>query len=178
MTVIDSQRSAARRRPPRHPRSEPRVPAALAPHPHGPLHPGPPAPLGRDDGDGRRGDGRDRGRDPLGDGPPDRPGAFPALGRPRCPGSAPRSGRDMPVRGARPAVPGLPGLPCGGGPPHGAVPGMAAGLDPDPRHNQQEIILDAIHGALNQDYPDFEVIVIDDGLTDPTPHLAATTPRG
>ena len=52
---------------------------------------------------------------------------------------------------------------------------VAAGLDPDPRANEQEIILEAIHGALNQDYPDFEVIVIDDGSTDMTAHLAGTT---
>ena len=44
-----------------------------------------------------------------------------------------------------------------------------------PAFNEQEIILDAIQGALAQDYPDFEVIVIDDGSTDLTPHLAATT---
>jgi cellulose synthase/poly-beta-1,6-N-acetylglucosamine synthase-like glycosyltransferase len=44
-----------------------------------------------------------------------------------------------------------------------------------PARNEQEIILDAIHGALNQEYPDFEVIVIDDGSTDMTAHLAATT---
>jgi cellulose synthase/poly-beta-1,6-N-acetylglucosamine synthase-like glycosyltransferase len=44
-----------------------------------------------------------------------------------------------------------------------------------PALNEQEIILDAIHGALSQDYPDFEVIVIDDGSTDLTPHLAAST---
>jgi cellulose synthase/poly-beta-1,6-N-acetylglucosamine synthase-like glycosyltransferase len=44
-----------------------------------------------------------------------------------------------------------------------------------PAYNEQEIILDAVHGALNQDYPDFEVIVIDDGSTDMTAHLATTT---
>jgi cellulose synthase/poly-beta-1,6-N-acetylglucosamine synthase-like glycosyltransferase len=44
-----------------------------------------------------------------------------------------------------------------------------------PAHNEQEIILDAIHGALNQDYPEFEVIVIDDGSTDLTPQLTETT---
>ena len=43
-----------------------------------------------------------------------------------------------------------------------------------PAFNEQEIILDAIQGALMQDYPDFEVIVIDDGSTDLTPHLVAT----
>jgi biofilm PGA synthesis N-glycosyltransferase PgaC len=43
-----------------------------------------------------------------------------------------------------------------------------------PAFNEQEMILDAIQGALAQDYPDFEVIVIDDGSTDLTPHLAAT----
>jgi len=41
-----------------------------------------------------------------------------------------------------------------------------------PAYNEQEIICDAIHAALNQDYPDFEVIVIDDGSTDLTAHLA------
>src|SRR5262249_58148112 len=40
-----------------------------------------------------------------------------------------------------------------------------------PAYNEQELILDAVHGALNQDYPDFEVIVIDDGSTDMTAHL-------
>jgi cellulose synthase/poly-beta-1,6-N-acetylglucosamine synthase-like glycosyltransferase len=44
-----------------------------------------------------------------------------------------------------------------------------------PAHDEQEIILDAIHGALNQRYPNFEVIVIDDGSTDLTPYLAAAT---
>jgi poly-beta-1,6-N-acetyl-D-glucosamine synthase len=44
-----------------------------------------------------------------------------------------------------------------------------------PAHNEQEIIGDAIAGALDQDYPDFEVIVIDDGSTDLTAHVAATT---
>ena len=44
-----------------------------------------------------------------------------------------------------------------------------------PAFNEQEIILDAIGAALAQDYPDFEVIVIDDGSTDLTAHLAATT---
>jgi len=44
-----------------------------------------------------------------------------------------------------------------------------------PAYNEQEIILDAIHGALNQRYPNFEVIVIDDGSTDLTSHLAAST---
>ncbi len=44
-----------------------------------------------------------------------------------------------------------------------------------PAFNEQEMILDAIGGALAQDYPDFEVIVLDDGSTDLTPHLAATT---
>ncbi len=44
-----------------------------------------------------------------------------------------------------------------------------------PAFNEQEMILDAIQGALAQDYPDFEVIVLDDGSTDLTPHLAATT---
>ncbi len=44
-----------------------------------------------------------------------------------------------------------------------------------PAHDEQEIIGDAIAGALDQDYPDFEVIVIDDGSTDLTPHVAATT---
>jgi poly-beta-1,6-N-acetyl-D-glucosamine synthase len=44
-----------------------------------------------------------------------------------------------------------------------------------PAFNEQEIILDAIQGALAQNYPDFEVIVIDDGSTDLTSHLAATT---
>jgi cellulose synthase/poly-beta-1,6-N-acetylglucosamine synthase-like glycosyltransferase len=44
-----------------------------------------------------------------------------------------------------------------------------------PAFNEQEIILDAIQGALAQDYPDFEVIVIDDGSTDLTPFLASTT---
>ncbi|HEY7426209.1 MAG TPA: glycosyltransferase [Gemmataceae bacterium] len=45
-----------------------------------------------------------------------------------------------------------------------------------PAFNEQEMILDAIHGALSQDYPDVEVIVIDDGSTDLTPYLAATQP--
>lgn len=45
-----------------------------------------------------------------------------------------------------------------------------------PAFDEQEIILDAIHGAINQDYPDFEVLVIDDGSADLTAHLAATTP--
>jgi cellulose synthase/poly-beta-1,6-N-acetylglucosamine synthase-like glycosyltransferase len=45
-----------------------------------------------------------------------------------------------------------------------------------PAFNEQEMILDAIHGALSQDYADFEVIVIDDGSTDLTPYLAATQP--
>jgi cellulose synthase/poly-beta-1,6-N-acetylglucosamine synthase-like glycosyltransferase len=45
-----------------------------------------------------------------------------------------------------------------------------------PAFNEQEMILDAIHGALGQNYPDFEVIVIDDGSTDLTPYLAATQP--
>jgi cellulose synthase/poly-beta-1,6-N-acetylglucosamine synthase-like glycosyltransferase len=44
-----------------------------------------------------------------------------------------------------------------------------------PAFNEQELILDAIQGALAQDYPDFEVIVLDDGSADLTPHLAATT---
>jgi cellulose synthase/poly-beta-1,6-N-acetylglucosamine synthase-like glycosyltransferase len=44
-----------------------------------------------------------------------------------------------------------------------------------PAHNEQEIIADAIQGALDQDYPDFEVIVIDDGSTDLTAHLTAAT---
>ncbi len=44
-----------------------------------------------------------------------------------------------------------------------------------PAYNEQEIIVEAVHGALNQDYPDFEVIVIDDGSTDLTAHLAAMT---
>jgi cellulose synthase/poly-beta-1,6-N-acetylglucosamine synthase-like glycosyltransferase len=44
-----------------------------------------------------------------------------------------------------------------------------------PAHNEQEIILDAIHGALSQEYPDFEVIAIDDGSTDMTAHLAGAT---
>lgn len=45
-----------------------------------------------------------------------------------------------------------------------------------PAHNEQEIILDAIHGALNQRYPNFEVIVIDDGSLDLTSHLTTATP--
>ena len=45
-----------------------------------------------------------------------------------------------------------------------------------PAHNEQEIILDAIHGALNQRYPNFEVIVIDDGSVDLTSHLTSETP--
>ena len=44
-----------------------------------------------------------------------------------------------------------------------------------PAFNEQEIILDAIGGALAQDYPDFEVIVIDDGSTDLTPYLVTST---
>ena len=44
-----------------------------------------------------------------------------------------------------------------------------------PAFNEQETILDAIEGALGQDYPDFEVIVIDDGSSDLTPYLATTT---
>jgi cellulose synthase/poly-beta-1,6-N-acetylglucosamine synthase-like glycosyltransferase len=44
-----------------------------------------------------------------------------------------------------------------------------------PAFNEQATILDAIEGALAQDYPEFEVIVIDDGSTDLTPHLTAGT---
>jgi cellulose synthase/poly-beta-1,6-N-acetylglucosamine synthase-like glycosyltransferase len=44
-----------------------------------------------------------------------------------------------------------------------------------PAYNEQEIILDAIAAALNQNYREFEVIVIDDGSRDLTAHLAATT---
>jgi biofilm PGA synthesis N-glycosyltransferase PgaC len=44
-----------------------------------------------------------------------------------------------------------------------------------PAFNEQETILDAVGGALAQDYPDFEVIVIDDGSTDLTPYLVAKT---
>jgi poly-beta-1,6-N-acetyl-D-glucosamine synthase len=44
-----------------------------------------------------------------------------------------------------------------------------------PAHNEQQIIGDAIAGALDQDYPDFEVIVIDDGSTDLTAHVAGAT---
>jgi biofilm PGA synthesis N-glycosyltransferase PgaC len=44
-----------------------------------------------------------------------------------------------------------------------------------PAHNEQEIILDAVQSALHQCYPHFEVIVIDDGSTDLTSHLAALT---
>jgi poly-beta-1,6-N-acetyl-D-glucosamine synthase len=45
-----------------------------------------------------------------------------------------------------------------------------------PAFNEQEMILDAVHGALGQNYPDFEVIVIDDGSTDLTPYLVSTQP--
>jgi cellulose synthase/poly-beta-1,6-N-acetylglucosamine synthase-like glycosyltransferase len=44
-----------------------------------------------------------------------------------------------------------------------------------PAHNEEQIVLDTIHAALGQDYPDFEVIVIDDGSIDRTSQLAATT---
>lgn len=44
-----------------------------------------------------------------------------------------------------------------------------------PAFNEQEMILDAIAGAHAQAYPDFEVIVIDDGSTDLTAHLVGTT---
>jgi cellulose synthase/poly-beta-1,6-N-acetylglucosamine synthase-like glycosyltransferase len=44
-----------------------------------------------------------------------------------------------------------------------------------PAHNEEEIVLDTIRSALDQDYPDFEVIVIDDGSTDRTSQLAAST---
>jgi cellulose synthase/poly-beta-1,6-N-acetylglucosamine synthase-like glycosyltransferase len=44
-----------------------------------------------------------------------------------------------------------------------------------PAHNEQEIVLETIRSALGQDYPDVEVIVIDDGSTDRTPELVATT---
>ena len=44
-----------------------------------------------------------------------------------------------------------------------------------PAFNEQDLIVDAIRGALAQDYPDFEVIVIDDGSTDLTAKLAAGT---
>jgi cellulose synthase/poly-beta-1,6-N-acetylglucosamine synthase-like glycosyltransferase len=45
-----------------------------------------------------------------------------------------------------------------------------------PAHNEEGIVLDTIRAALGQDYPDFEVIVIDDGSTDRTSQLVATTP--
>jgi cellulose synthase/poly-beta-1,6-N-acetylglucosamine synthase-like glycosyltransferase len=45
-----------------------------------------------------------------------------------------------------------------------------------PAFNEQELILDSIHGALSQNYPNFEVIVIDDGSTDLTAYLATTQP--
>jgi cellulose synthase/poly-beta-1,6-N-acetylglucosamine synthase-like glycosyltransferase len=44
-----------------------------------------------------------------------------------------------------------------------------------PAHNEQEIVLETIRSALGQDYPNFEVIVIDDGSTDRTPELVTTT---
>jgi cellulose synthase/poly-beta-1,6-N-acetylglucosamine synthase-like glycosyltransferase len=44
-----------------------------------------------------------------------------------------------------------------------------------PAHNEEGIVLDTIRAALGQDYPDFEVIVIDDGSTDRTSQLVATT---
>jgi cellulose synthase/poly-beta-1,6-N-acetylglucosamine synthase-like glycosyltransferase len=44
-----------------------------------------------------------------------------------------------------------------------------------PAHNEEKIVLDTVRAALAQDYPDFEVIVIDDGSTDKTSQLVATT---
>jgi cellulose synthase/poly-beta-1,6-N-acetylglucosamine synthase-like glycosyltransferase len=44
-----------------------------------------------------------------------------------------------------------------------------------PAYNEQEVVLEAVHSALAQDYPDFEVIAIDDGSTDLTTHLIAST---
>lgn len=37
-----------------------------------------------------------------------------------------------------------------------------------PAHNEEDWIIDSVHSVLNLDYPQFEVIVVDDGSTDKT----------
>lgn len=41
-----------------------------------------------------------------------------------------------------------------------------------PAHNEEAVLLDAVHSALRSKYPKFEVIVVDDGSTDHTVQLA------
>src|SRR2546422_1480727 len=42
-----------------------------------------------------------------------------------------------------------------------------------PTYNRERFIRDSINSALSQDYPSFEVIVVDDGSTDSTPSICS-----
>ena len=47
-----------------------------------------------------------------------------------------------------------------------------------PLYNCKKYIVEALESAVNQDYQDFEVIVINDGSTDGSEKLIELVPRG
>ncbi len=61
------------------------------------------------------------------------------------------------------------------GPPGGSWPGVTVLI---PAYNEEAVIATSVHAALAADYPELEVLVLDDGSTDQTEAVALAAARG